>query len=208
MSARIHSEYSTEELSKKTWPDFEKLFRQRGTGDGWWCWCTYHHQLSYSAAEKKKPRTRVARSVINRLEKKSLVENGQAHGILVYDNGESVGWCQYGLKEELPRIDNRQKYRTLAVQNATDNKLWRITCFVVDKNHRRRGVASTALNAALDAISKRGGGLVEAYPVSKTDQGSNYLYSGTVTMFEKAGFKMVAPLGEGRTTTVVMRRTI
>jgi GNAT superfamily N-acetyltransferase len=94
------------------------------------------------------------------------------------------------------------------VQNATDIKSWRITCFVVDKDHRRRGVASTALKAALDSIRKKGGGLVEAYPVSKTDQGSNYLYSGTVTMFEKAEFKMVASLGESRTTTVVMRRTI
>ena len=69
-------------------------------------------------------------------------------------------------------------------------------------------MASTALKAALESIRKKGGGLVEAYPVSKTDQGSNYLYSGTVTMFEKAGFKLVAPLGEGRTTTVVVRRTI
>ena len=69
-------------------------------------------------------------------------------------------------------------------------------------------MASAALEAALEAIKRKGGGLVEAYPVSKTDQGSNYLYSGTVAMFEKAGFKVVAPLGEGRTTTVIMRRTI
>lgn len=69
-------------------------------------------------------------------------------------------------------------------------------------------MASAALQAALEEIKSKGGGLVEAYPVSKTDQGSNYLYSGTVTMFEKAGFKIVAPLGEGRTTTVIMRRTI
>lgn len=208
MSSRIHSEYSTKELSKKTWSDFERLFRKRGTGDGWWCWCTYHHQLSYSVADKKQLPTRAAISVVNRREKKSLVEKGQAHGIMVYDNGEPVGWCQYGLKEELPRIDNRQKYRKLATQDTTNNKLWRITCFVVEKNHRRRGVASTALRAALESIKKNGGGLVEAYPVSKTDQGLNYLYSGTVTMFEKAGFKTVAPLAEGRTPTVVMRRTV
>ena len=86
--------------------------------------------------------------------------------------------------------------------------MWRITCFVVDKQHRRRGVASVALKAALEAIRKKGGGLVEAYPVSKTDQGSNYMYCGTVRMFEKAGFKTIAPLATGRTATVVMRRTI
>ena len=86
--------------------------------------------------------------------------------------------------------------------------MWRITCFVVDKQHRRRGVASVALKAALEAIRKKGGGLVEAYPVSKTDQGSNYMYCGTVKMFEKVGFKTIAPLSTGRTATVVVRRPI
>ena len=64
------------------------------------------------------------------------------------------------------------------------------------------------MKAALEAIRKKGGGLVEAYPVSRTDQGSNYMYCGTVTMFEKAGFKIEAPLSEGRTSSMVMRRTI
>jgi len=207
-SARLHGVYSAKELSKKTWPDFERLFLKTGVGDGWWCWCTYHHQLSHSSAENRQLRTRAAISVRNRREKRTLVVKGQAHGILLYVNGEPIGWCQYGLKDELPRINNRPKYRRLNLEDVPDGKLWRITCFVVDENHRRRGVASGALEAALDAIRRKGGGLVEAYPVSKSDQGSNYLYSGTVTMFEKAGFKVVAPLGGGRTSTVVMRRTI
>ncbi len=78
-------------------------------------------------------------------------------GVLVYAKGEPIGWCQYGTREELPRVD---------------------------------------------------GGLVEAYPVSKSDQGLNYLYCGTVRVFEKAGFKTIASLATGRTPTVVMRRTI
>ncbi len=208
MSTRFDGDYSAKELSKKTWPDFERLFRKPGVGDGWWCWCTYHHDQPHSTAENKQLRTRAARSVKNHQGKRMLVEEGRAHGILLYAKGEPVGWCQYGPTEELPRIDNRPNYRRLTLEDGADNKLWRITCFVVDEKYRRRGVASAALKAALEAIRRKGGGLVEAYPVSKTDQGSNYLYSGTVTMFEKAGFKMVAPLGEGRTTTVMMRRTI
>ncbi len=34
------------------------------------------------------------------------------------------------------------------------------------------------------------------------------MYEGRVSMFEKAGFKIVAPYASGRTSTVVMRRTI
>lgn len=167
----------------------------------------HHHVSSYSLPENQQPRTRAERAVRNHRQKAKLVERGRAHGILVYAKGEPIGWCQYGPRDELSRIDNTQKYRKLASEDDKD-RLWRITCFVVDKQYRKLGVASAGLRAALEAIRKKGGGLVEAYPVSKTDQGANYLYSGTVAMFERAGFKIVAPLGEGRTTTVVMRRII
>ena len=207
MSARIHSEFSTKELSIQTWPDFEKLFLKQGVvGDGWWCWCM-HHQRSQSVPLIEEPRTRDEWAVRNRREKRGLVEKGCAHGILVYADGEPAGWCQYGSREELPRVDSSPRYRRLALENRGE-RMWRITCFVVDQKYRRRGVAGAGLRAALEAIRKKGGGLVEAYPVSKTDQGSNYIYSGTVRMFEKAGFKTIAPLATGRTATAVMRKTI
>lgn len=177
------------------------------TGDGWWCWCTHHHVASYSGPENQQPRTGAERAERNRRKKEELVENGCAHGILVYQNGDPVGWCQYGPRDELPRLDHNRNYQSFKDQLDVE-RLWRITCFVVDKNHRGTGVAGRALADALDAIRKKGGGVVEAYPVKKTDQGSNYMYSGTVSMFEKAGFKTVGPLGTGRTLTVVVRKTI
>ena len=208
MSAESSDKYSRKELSRRTWPDFERLFLKQGVvGDGWWCWCTHHHISSYSLPENQPPRTRAERAVKNHQQKEKLVEKGCAHGILVYSTGEPIGWCQYGPREELPRLDNTQNYRRLVLEDGKE-RLWRITCFVVDKQHRQRGVAGAALKAALEAIRKKGGGLVEAYPVSKTDQGSNYMYCGTVAMFEKAGFKTVGPLATGRIATVVMRRTI
>jgi ribosomal protein S18 acetylase RimI-like enzyme len=206
MSARVHGEFSTKELSIQTWPDFEKLFLKQGVvGDGWWCWCM-HHQRSRSVPLIEEPRTRAEWAVQNRREKRDLVEKGCAHGILVYVGGEPVGWCQYGSGDELPRIDSSPRYRRLELHGG--DRLWRITCFVVDKEYRRRGVAGAGLRVALEAIRKKGGGLVEAYPVSKTDQGSNYIYCGTVSMFEKAGFKTIAPLSTSRTNTVVMRKAI
>jgi hypothetical protein len=35
-------------------------------------------------------------------------------------------------------------------------------CFVADKKHRRRGVASAALAAPLESIRRKGGDVVEA----------------------------------------------
>ena len=157
--------------------------------------------------ENKQPRTRAERADRNHRKKRSFVQNGCAHGTLVYSDEEPVGWCQYGSREELPRVDHSRSYQKLGFAR-TNERFWRITCFVVDKKHRGRGVASLGLKAALEAIRKKGGGVVEAYPVQKTDQGPNYLYSGTISMFKRAGFKMIGPFGTARTSTVVMRRTI
>lgn len=146
--------------------------------------------------------SKIERAARNRRLKKQLVERGSSHGILVFLEEEPVGWCQYGLREELPRLDSYRSIRGVAPDGATE-KSWRITCFVVDSKHRKRGIASVALKAALDAIRKKGGGLVEAYPIVRSGAAKNYL--GTASMFEKEGFKIVAPFGKDN---VVMRRKI
>ena len=152
---------------------------------------------------------RAERSVRNRRDKKALVEAGHSHGILVYADNEPIGWCQYGPREELPRIDENRHYTGLDLDDST--KLWRITCFVVDKRYRRRGVATVALKAALNAIRKKGGGAVEAYPITQWRIGTfgNQSTNGTATMFEKVGFKTVAPFGKTvHRTNVVMRASV
>jgi len=198
--------YTTKALSKKTWPDFERLFQEPG---GWsHCWCM-HFQRARGLPKNQQLRSRAERAVRNRRQKLELVEEGRAHGILVYANGEAVGWCQFGPREELPRIDRRRQYRGLAPDS--DVRLWRITCFVVAATHRRRGIASAALRAALQAIKSRGGGLVEAYPLKSwlSRAFGNESTPGVLSMFEKQGFKVVAPFGTTRfSTRVLVRKSI
>ena len=221
--------YQTKELSERTWPDFEKLFSQ---GHGWdHCWCVAFQRAQ--RASRQEFRTRAEVGVKNHAAKKDLLDRGRAHGILVYADGEPVGWCQYGTSDELvgrtgsPLLHNAQP-------------VWRVTCFVVDKKHRRKGVATLALRAALESIRKQGGGLVEAYPVAHWTHGrdatpgvvyvqgvgpvapawggfNNVSTSGVVSMFEHEGFTAVAVCGAtssrvrglgGSGTHVVMRQTI
>lgn len=187
--------YATKELSPKTWPDFVKLFTQ---GNGWdFCACM-HFQRACALAKSEHLHSRAERGVRNRRQKKALVQAGRAHGILVYAEGEPVGWCQYGPGDELPRIENSRKYRTLAP--SASQKLWRITCFVAHKKFRKRGVATAALHAALNSIQKKGGGLVEAYPITRwlSRAFGNESTCGTISMFKKAGFRTIAPMGSTR----------
>ncbi|MBV9600056.1 MAG: GNAT family N-acetyltransferase [Chloroflexi bacterium] len=131
--------YRVEELSERTWPDFEKLF---SGGGGWnFCWCLAHQRGPHRP--RREFRTRAEVSVQNHQLKKKLVQQGQAHGILVYADDEPVGWCQYGPSDELVGFLNSLE---------EDRERWRITCFVVHKKYRRKGVAGFALHAALAAI--------------------------------------------------------
>lgn len=200
-------EYRTKELSPKTWRDFQILFSQ---GNGWdFCQCM-HFQRPCALPKKEWLPTRAQRAVRNRRQKKERLERGCAHGILVYAGGEPVGWCQYGPKEELPRIDGSRQYRKVATA-AGEERLWRITCFAVLKDYRLQGVATAALNAALKSIRRQGGGVVEAYPITRweTRAFGNESTHGTFSMFSKAGFKTVSAFGSTRFSShVLVRRTV
>ena len=189
--------YSTDELSPKTWGDFEKLFRKPGEWSS--CQCMWFHRHG-SRPREEQPWSAKRRNEKNVQDKKRLVESGESHGVLVYANGEAIGWCQYGRREELPRVDRSPGYSKAPRSGGT---LWRITCFCVDKRHRRQGVARAGLHAAVDSIRKRGGGEVEAYPTLRP--GGVALRRGTVPMFKSEGFEFVTHLGRD---IVLMRRTV
>ena len=209
---RHRASHQTRELSSDTWHDFEKLFSR---GNGWdFCWCMPFQRVQ--RASRKTFRTRAEVGVRNHLDKQGLVEQGRAHGILVYASGEPIGWCQYGSSDELN--GRRRTESATAVDDAASGPVWRVTCFVVDKRHKRKGVASVALRAALDSIRRQGGGLVETFPIACWTHGrgrsaepvyvqgvgpvapawggfGNVSTSGIVSMFEKEGFKAVAVCG-------------
>ena len=67
---------------------------------------------------------------------------------LTQEEGDAaIAWYEYGSPAELPNIDRRKQYDA-AETNPTS---WRITCFFVDRDHRRSGVAYGALEGALGA---------------------------------------------------------
>lgn len=189
--------YTVRELGPRTLSDFERLALKQGS-----CWCIYYQR----ARPLQRGGTAEKRGDINRRDKAKLVREGRSHAILVYEGGTPIGWCQYGPREELPRIDAGRNYRKVRapVEGA---KLWRITCFFVDRDHRGRGVAKFALKAALESIKKQGGGIVEAYPVVSKKMAAvpEWRWFGTPGMFQREGFEVVAPLG---TSGVLMRKTI
>ena len=171
-------------LDQTTWPDFAALVeRHNGVWGG--CWCMAFHSEGVGRGHTAEG---------NRAAKKRRVEAGHAHAALVYDGSTCVGWCQFGPTDELPRIKHRAAY----VKGLGALPDWRITCFFVDRDYRGKGVAAVALEGALRAISRLGGGTVESYPedIDGRSVSSSFLHNGTVSMFERRGFARARRIGK------------
>ncbi len=175
------SDFIVKPLDDSTWPDFARLVEKH---NGVWggCWCLSFHQRGTGSY------------ALNRAVKEGMVRAGQAHAALVYDGSNAVGWCQFGPADELPRIKLKKDY----LAGLTELPDWRITCFFVDRDYRGQGVASIALEGALNEIARHGGGTVESYPQDvegQTTSGS-FLYNATVSIFERQGFQRTRKLGK------------
>lgn len=191
--------YSTNELSSETWKDFERFFRKPGEWSN--CQCMWFHREGPRPKEEQELPAK-ERNEINFQTQKSLVDKGRSHGILIYEDADPIGWCQYGLKDEFPRIDNGRGYHKLSLDDDSA-RLWRITCFCVEKKHRNLGVAKAGLRAALSSIRAQGGGTVEAFPTNQKT--TLTAHRGTIAMFRNEGFTKVVPFGK---KNVIMRRKV
>jgi ribosomal protein S18 acetylase RimI-like enzyme len=171
-------------LDASTWSDFAQLVeRHNGVWGG--CWCMGFH--AEGVGRTKTPGQ-------NRAEKEARVRDGRAHAALVFDGARCVGWCQFGSPDELPRIQRRRAY----LDGLTALPDWRITCFFVDSEYRRSGVAAAALEGALDEIARLGAGTVESYPEDTAGRSvsGSFLHNATVSMFESQGFERIRRLGK------------
>lgn len=183
--------FEIRELGSATWPDFVRIMEKH---DGVWggCWCVEFH---LQRGDKKDM------GLSRRALKEKLVRANRSHAALVYDGTDVVGWCQFGPPAELPaRMGGFAKLG----EQAPD---WRITCFFVDRDHRKRGVSTAALKGALRMIAAAGGGTVDGYPTSTTGKSysSSFLWAGTESMFAGAGFRTLGALGK---TKSVMRKEV
>ncbi|HEX2562611.1 MAG TPA: GNAT family N-acetyltransferase, partial [Acidimicrobiales bacterium] len=148
------------------------------------CWCMWWRVTSKEFDERH--------GAGLRRDLQRLVDAGPAPGLLAYVDGVPAGWVAVAPRDEYPRLDRSPKLRRL-----DDRPVWSITCFTIDRRHRRRGVAAVLLDAAVDFAQERGAEVVEAYPIDPAGakRSSAELYTGTLAMFERAGFEEVARRG-------------
>jgi GNAT superfamily N-acetyltransferase len=115
-----------------------------------------------------------------------LVKRGPPPGLLAFEGDRAVGWCQLTPRDALPWLD-----RTWRLKRIDDVPVWSLSCFYVRKGHRKQGITSALIAAALDVAKRAGAPALEAYPLdaSLTPSASGTGYAST---FERIGFKTVA----------------
>jgi len=125
----------------------------------------------------------------NRAAFRTIVAAGEAPGILAYEGRRAVAWCAVAPRTAYPVLANS---RILAPID--ERPVWSITCFYVHRDYRRAGVTVPLLRAAVEHAKKRGGRVVEGYPI---DPGASpfpsaFAWTGLASAFRKAGFEEVA----------------
>lgn len=176
------SQYRIEALDESTWGAFAALV-EANNGIFGGCWCMGFH----ADGSRTDP-------CLNRERKLARVREGTAHAALVFDGDSCVGWCQFGVPDEVPKIKSRAQYE----KGLTLLPDWRIACCFVGKGHRRQGVATAALAGALNLIAGLGGGTVEGYPEDADSVPAGFLFNGALSTYEKFGFTRDRKIGKHR----------
>lgn len=170
--------------SPAVWDQLADLFAHRGGPDTPFCWCIFWRVRSKDFSE--------ASPATNRERLRALVERGPPPGLVAIEDGRAIGWVGLAPRAEYRRIEHSR-----VIPRTEGPDPWVVSCFVVSRDARGRGVASALLAAAVDHARAAGAVAVEGYPIDPAgaeggrvrDTGA---YVGTRSMFERSGFRVVA----------------
>lgn len=189
-----------EPLSAATWDALAELFRTGG-GDPKWCYCQFWRLRSKDFAALKVPQLR------ERLHDQAA--SRQPPGLVAFEGAAAVGWVSLG-----PRTDFERIVRSKVIPKIDDRPVWSIVCFAVSSAARGRGVGRALLDAAIEHARAQGAEALEAYPV-RVEPGATInvesAFTGTLPMFERAGFRIVADRASDPSNTnprVVVRKEL
>lgn len=157
------------------WKDLEILFGKAGACGG--CWCMWWRL--------KRSQFEIQKGLQNKKALKKIVESGDIPGILAYTDGQPIAWCSVAERRMYPVLE-----RSRILKRIDDEPVWSVVCFFVAKSFRHKEVTLKLLQNVIEYVSKRGGKIIEGYPMEpKKNQISDvFAWTGLASTFRKAGF--------------------
>jgi GNAT superfamily N-acetyltransferase len=177
---------TVKELKPQLWPDLERLFGEKGACGG--CWCMYWRQEKGEAWDKLK-------GAKNKKRFKDLVMQNELHGAIAYDGDTPVGWINFDRRTDFAKLNRAPSFKCDDAET-----VWSIPCFYIKVGWRGKGVATELLNFAVKKLQQSKAQVIEAYPVKvKNNRAPGaFIWTGTVSLFKKAGFKPVGKTDGGK----------
>lgn len=172
-------------LTPDLWSSLEALFGRNGAHGG--CWCMYWRIPGPRKAWAD------ACGAPNRDAFAAVVAEGPPPGLIAFRGDEPVGWVALGPRSAYPRFNAARTAAPLDPCDATDDRVWVITCFFVRASARRGGLMRTLITGAADFARRSGADRLQACPIDTTrDLAWGEGYVGIGSAFRAAGFAEVA----------------
>ena len=137
------------------------------------CYCVFNH----FAGEGDEWMARTPAQ--NRAEAERMIREGQLKGYLALADGKTIGWCNVNDKHVYPHYSD--------VGEDDGASVCAVTCFVIDPEHRRQGVAKALLQQACADYVVQGYDYMESYPAVGEGSCAAH-YHGHPEMYESEGF--------------------
>lgn len=181
-TSKAPAKFTVHSLTPSRWADVEDLFGpEKGANSG--CWCMWPRLTSgdFRSMDKEK-RKRAFRS---------CVATGPAPGLLLYENGQAIGWVAVSPRADVIRFEKAKTSQLEPEKNPA--KHFAITCFYVRTGHRKRGLMTDLAKAAIDYARKQKAVALDVCPI-ETDKplmwGEGFV--GIASVFRELGFEEVA----------------
>ncbi|MGW7679708.1 N-acetyltransferase family protein [Kribbella sp. NPDC054772] len=115
-------------------------------------------------------------------------------GLVAYVDGEPAGWAAVEPRTAYPKLRSSRVPWTDRSEDKDDESVWAVTCLVVRKGYRGRGLSYHLARATVPHARARGARALEAYPMF-TQPGKTItwgeLHVGPHQAFEEAGFRQI-----------------
>lgn len=180
--AEAASKFTVHPLTPERWADVEDLFGpEKGANSGCWCMWPRLRSVDFRAMSREERKSAF----------RTCVKEGPAPGLLLYENGQAIGWVAVSPRAEVIRFG---KAKTSELELDRDPaKHYAITCFYVRSGHRKRGLMSDLAKAAIDFARKKKAVALDVCPI-ETDKplmwGEGFV--GIASVFRELGFEEVA----------------
>ena len=172
-----------------SWEDLTEIL---GTTDAGQCQCQRFKVLGWIWRNSKQG----GRTAMLRAQTACGDPNAEAtSGLVAYVDGEAAGWVAVEPRTAYPKLRTSRVPWSGREEDKGDDGIWAVTCFVVRKAYRGRGLTYPLARATIDFARERGARALEAYPMI-TEPGKEItwgeLHVGARQVFEDAGFEEVS----------------